>query len=152
MLQKYGLFSVCGSGAQIKNLVMDNCAVTGTHTDGGILIGTLVMSTSVHNTSVIADVVFQDCDMNVSVASGDLRAAFGIGYSTTSADVEFRHVSIVRSDLLSASGNTSVDWSEPVTRTAPFGLLIVRWTIVLYPQAATTSVDWSETSTRTAPF
>ena len=100
----YGLFGAAGSGAQINNFIMDDCSITGVNSSVGMLVGNIVMSSSVHDTMLIEDITIQNCDMNVSL-SGDLRGSFVIGYINSYADVEYNHVVINNCDFLSASGN-----------------------------------------------
>ena len=100
----YGLFGVCGSGTQITNFVMDDCSITGTNSSVGLLVGYVVMSSSVHDTMTIEDITIQNCDVDVNL-TGDLRGSCVIGYINGYADVECNHILVVDCNFVSASGN-----------------------------------------------
>lgn len=99
----YGLFGVCGSGTQITNFVMDDCSITGTNSSVGLLVGYVVMSSSVHDTMTIEDITIQNCDVDVNL-TGDLRGSCVIGYINGYADVECNHILVVDCNFVSASG------------------------------------------------
>lgn len=60
----YGLFGVTGSGTQITNLIMEDCSISTPHDRTGILVGYVIMSTSVHDTMLVKDIILQNCQIS----------------------------------------------------------------------------------------
>lgn len=86
-----GFFGGVTSGAVIKDVTFQDCTVTSTIPWCGVVIGSIIMSSSAHETAVISNV---DC-VRCSASSSDGVVGCLVGQISTSADVE-----ITRCDVL----------------------------------------------------
>ena len=78
----YGLFGVCSSGAQITNVILDDCSITTIQDSIGILVGYVIMSSSVHDIMLVKDITVQNCEISSdgSDTGGVIGEIFNYGY------------------------------------------------------------------------
>lgn len=100
----YGLFGVVSSGVSIRNFTLENCFITGTNSSVGMIAGSVIMSSLIHDTLSIENITINNSTINVGDESGTMRASYGIGYVNNYAEVEFNHV-YINNCKLTSSGN-----------------------------------------------
>ena len=97
--QSAGLFCTLTSGATIKDLTLQDCTVTTTSNWGGVLAGTIIMSSSAHETATISNV---DC-VRCSASSSSYNVANLVGLIYTAAVVDIADCDISASNAESTS-------------------------------------------------
>ena len=97
--QSTGFFSCLGSGATVKNTIFQDCSVTSTSSRSGVVIGSIIMSTSSHETAVISNV---DC-VRCSVSTSSSNVGCLVGMISISAIVEITDCDVSYSEAESTS-------------------------------------------------
>lgn len=97
--QSAGFFGGVTSGATIKDVTFQDCSVTSTSSWCGVVIGSIIMSSSAHETAVISNVDCVRCSASASSNSGGCL----VGQIYTSAVVEIVDCEVSYSEAESAS-------------------------------------------------
>ena len=100
--QSAGFFGGVTSGAVIKDVTFQDCTVTSTSSWCGVVIGSIIMSSSAHETAVISNV---DCVRCSASASSHIVGCL-VGLIYTSAVVEIVDCEVSYSEAESASSIT----------------------------------------------
>ena len=96
-----GFFSCLGSGAIVKNTIFQDCSVTSTSSWCGVVIGSIIMSSSVHETATISNV---DCVRCSASTDGDnVGCLVGLIYSFAMVDIIDCDISYSDAESLSFS-------------------------------------------------
>ena len=99
--QSAGFFGGVTSGATIKDVTFQDCSVTSTSSWCGVVIGSIIMSSSAHETAVISNV---DCVRCSASASSHIVGCL-VGLIYTSAVVEIVDCEVSYSEAESASSH-----------------------------------------------
>lgn len=83
--QSAGFFGGVTSGATIKDVTFQDCSVTSTSSWCGVVIGSIIMSSSAHETAVISNVDCVRC--SASVSGGVVGCLVGECYGPSSTEI-----------------------------------------------------------------
>ena len=98
--QSTGFFSCLGSGATVKNTIFQDCLVTSSSPWCGVVIGSIIMSSSAHDTALISNV---DC-VRCSASASSPYVGCLVGNIYTSAVVEIVDCDVSYCEAESTSG------------------------------------------------
>lgn len=101
--QSTGFFRCLGSGATVKNTIFQDCSVTSTSQWCGVVIGSIIMSSSAHETAVVSNIGCVRC----SASSSSNLVGCLVGLIDTSAVVEITDCDVSYSEAESY-GNSDV--------------------------------------------